>query len=782
MHFGLAERYALEREVGRGGMATVFLARDIRHERAVAIKVLNPDLAGVVGAARFAREIRLAAQLIHPHILPLLDSGEVPGEGRTPSHLWFAMPFVAADSLRTRLSREQQLPMGEAVRIAAEVADALDYAHRQGFVHRDIKPENVLLQDGHALVTDFGLGRAIEEAGGGSLTRTGQVLGTPAYMSPEQATGGASLDGRADIYSLGCVLYEMLAGEPPFTGPTAASIMAKALTGGPPKVSVTRPMAADLEPILARALAPLPADRYATARDLLGALTSAPPSASRVVGKNRPRVARRWALPLAVAALLALVGGWFGWSKGLFPAQGDPGAGDTPVIAVLPLESVSDEPADQMFANAIHVQLIDELNSTGAFVVLNRRAMAEYEGSTETPSAIARELRATHVVDATVTIADGMVRISPHLYDRDGHSLWGQAYVRPKADFLNLQAEVARAISGEIRSLLEPDWGRLVTRASVDTVALNLYSRGVSLFEEGGPLRTVPHDSADVLRVEGIRLLEQATMVAPDFTLAWAYLARARHWRASDAPDVLSDSLYPLALDAANRAIALDSMEALAWAAKGWVLMRTWRFDEAVAAYQKAHDLRFPGINWDLGYLYIALGRPHDAAEAFNAALVEDPKSVNLRAQLAEFLACAGEYDRAFDRADPSVISSLGMHGRTARARILVRQGRFSDAVQEYEARVRPDEIPPPLMAYAVARSGDPDRARDLVGIRRSAGVSDVADYLATADTTSLLEYLRTLADRRDQALIGLRCWQVYPDLMGIPEARAIIESLGLPG
>src|SRR5947207_4640126 len=226
----LADRYTIERELGRGGMATVYLAQDLKHHRKVAIKVLRPELAAALGPERFLREINTAARLNHPHILPLHDSGEA------DEFLYYVMPYVEGATLRERLAREGQLPLAESLQIAREVADALSYAHNHDVVHRDIKPENILLEAGHAVVSDFGIARAITAAAAGNLTETGIALGTPGYMSPEQGAASGRVDERSDIYSLGCVLYEMLAGEPPYTGPSAQIVMAKRLTDPVPSV------------------------------------------------------------------------------------------------------------------------------------------------------------------------------------------------------------------------------------------------------------------------------------------------------------------------------------------------------------------------------------------------------------------------------------------------------------------------------------------------------------------------------------------------------------------
>src|SRR5262249_21795784 len=264
----LADRYRIERELGQGGMATVYRAHDLRHDREVAIKVLHPDLGAALGADRFLAEIRTTARLQHPHILPLLDSGDA-GEGL----LYYVMPLATGETLRTRLERERQLPIEDTVRIAREVADALGHAHGHGIVHRDIKPENILLQGGHALVADFGIALALQQAGGARMTQTGLSLGTPQYMSPEQAMGEKQLDARADLYALGAVGYEMLTGEPPFTGATVQAIVAKVLSERPvPPSTVRDTVPPPVEAAILKCLAKVPADRFATAADFVAAL------------------------------------------------------------------------------------------------------------------------------------------------------------------------------------------------------------------------------------------------------------------------------------------------------------------------------------------------------------------------------------------------------------------------------------------------------------------------------------------------------------------------------
>src|SRR5713101_6779201 len=279
----LAGRYAIERQLGAGGMATVYLARDLKHDREIALKVLRPEIAAALGAERFLQEIHISAKLDHPHILTLIDSGTA------DEFLYYVLPFVRGESLRDKLNREKQLGIEEALAITKQVASALDYAHRQGVVHRDIKPENILIQEGEAVLADFGIAFALREAGGPRLTESGLSLGTPQYMSPEQAAGDRQLDARSDVYSLAAVLYEMLAGEPPHTGPTVQAVIAKLLTERPTRIRTVRDTVPEgIDTAVAKALAKVPADRFGGAAEFAAALAASP--AEPTAGGRRRRV------------------------------------------------------------------------------------------------------------------------------------------------------------------------------------------------------------------------------------------------------------------------------------------------------------------------------------------------------------------------------------------------------------------------------------------------------------------------------------------------------------
>src|SRR5437016_1900421 len=376
-------------------MATVYLAQDLKHHRKVAIKVLKPELAAALGPERFLQEIEIAAGLTHPHILPLYDSGEATGL------LYYVMPYVEGESLRYRLAREKQLPLGDALQIAREVADALSYAHSHDAVHRDIKPENILFEAGHAVVTDFGIARAITAAGGEKLTGTGIAVGTPAYMSPEQAAASARVDERSDIYSLGCVLYEMLAGEPPFTGPSAESIVRQHLAAAPPQVSAMRAAVPPaIEQAIARALAKTPADRFATAAELVEAL-AAPAQRVRDTGRRTSRLA-------AAAGLFVL-----SRPHGTPALAGGTGRS----IAVLPFVNVSGARQEEYLSDGISEELIDALSKLPQLQVVARPSSFAFKGKNEDVRQIGQALQVATVLGGSVRRAANRLRVTAQLTD-----------------------------------------------------------------------------------------------------------------------------------------------------------------------------------------------------------------------------------------------------------------------------------------------------------------------------------------------------------------------------
>jgi serine/threonine-protein kinase len=422
--------YTVEREVGQGGMATVYLARDVKHARSVALKVLRPELATAVGGDRFPREIQIVAQLAHPHILPLHDSGETGGL------LYYVMPFVEGESLREKLAREGRLSLREAVRIIREVADALAYAHDRGIIHRDIKPDNVMLSGRHALVTDFGVAKAVSAAGADKLTTVGLALGTPAYMSPEQAMGETDLDARSDIYALGAMAYEMLAGEPPFNRATAQAVLSAHVLDAPPDITAKREdVPPALRDLIARCLAKEKAARWQSAEELLPVLeTVLTPSGGMTPTSTRPVKAvaapapapptlrsRRSVIIAGVAIVIGL-GGYGAWR--VLGAEELPGPNR---MAVLPITDVSG--ADAQLATAMHDQLIVALGRAPGVDVAPSSAMAVYRTAPKPAIEMAQELRVGAILEGNVFRAGNRMRITLQLTNpRTIDQIWSDMY------------------------------------------------------------------------------------------------------------------------------------------------------------------------------------------------------------------------------------------------------------------------------------------------------------------------------------------------------------------
>ena len=445
-----AQRYEIEREVGQGGMATVYLAKDLKHDRQVAVKVVRPELAAALGGDRFTREIHIIARLTHPHILPLHDSGEMGG------FLYYVMPFAEGQSLRERLQHGGQLPINDAVRVLREVVDALAYAHEHDIVHRDIKPDNVMLSGRHALVTDFGVAKAVSAAGGESLTTVGVALGTPSYMSPEQAMGESDIDHRSDIYAVGALAYEMLTGRPPFEKETAQAILSAQVMEQPEEITEKRPgVTPVLCEVIMRCLEKDRADRWQNAEEMLPLLEVAgTPSGGMTPTDTRPikglapekKRSRRMFIASA-AAVVALA------AVGAVQFLGGGGSEALERIAVLPIQDLSG--SDQVFVDAMHDQLINALAQSNVVGVVSRSAVMPYRGSTETTENIASALGVQALIEGTIFRDGNRMRINVQMVDPSTlRHLWTQTYERDVDDVLAVQSEVVEAIAQELGQTL----------------------------------------------------------------------------------------------------------------------------------------------------------------------------------------------------------------------------------------------------------------------------------------------------------------------------------------
>jgi TolB-like protein len=574
--------YEIERELGRGGMATVYLARDLRHGRPVALKLLRPELAVALGSERFQQEIHLAAGLQHPNILTVLDSG---GSGTL---LWFTMPFVQGESLRSHLDRERQLPVDEAVRMACEVADALGCAHSRGIVHRDIKPGNILLSGGHALVTDFGIAQSVDDKTADRLTESGMIVGTPAYMSPEQASGERNLDSRTDIYALGCVLYEMLAGEPPFSGPTAPSVAAKRLTDPVPAVSRVRDtVPAGVERALTRAMAKVPADRFASAADFADALRTGLSDRSGV----RPRKRSMFQWPIAGAAALLLLAGVFYLNRGSGP--GEP-AGPIP-LAVLPFRTFGAAGDSSVLAIGIPDAIITRLAGVRQMRLRPTSAVLPYAGKDADPSEIGRALAVRYLLTGTVQAAADRLRVSVQLVRAgDGSPLWGSHYDLARKDLLTLQDSIAERVSASLAVRLSADeHDRLYRRYTANPAAYEWYLRGRA---------QLAHVSEDSTKA-ALQAFARALALDSNYALAQAGLAMASadmHLRFASGPEVRMWG--ERAKKEAARALALDPNLAEAHLAKAAVSRKTdFDWEETIEESGRALALN---PNLDVAHYY----------------------------------------------------------------------------------------------------------------------------------------------------------------------------------
>ena len=621
----LAGRYEFERKIGQGAFATVYLARDARHERRVAVKVLNADPASEIGELRFIREIRLLARLQHPNILPLHDSGHV------DALLYYVMPYVSGETLRARMDRERQLPIDAAVCIAREAADALGCAHAQSIVHRDIKPENILLSGGHAIVADFGIARAIDIAGVRQLTRSGMGgAGTPAYMSPEQLMGDGEIDGRSDIYSLACVLFEMLTGKPPFQGKDG---FARRFTGPPPSPSSLRSdLPAWLETIVVKALARSPGDRYATAAELVRTLSlSGSPSAASFPGSAETRESHQ-RVPVAVEPEL---------KKSPAVTATRVRELDQPSIGVLPFANMSADPANEYFSDGITEDILGALARIPTLKVAARSSSLALKGKSLNIAEIGKQLNVKTVLEGSVRRVGQRVRINVQLVSTaDGYHLWSERYDREVEDVFAIQDEIARTIVERLRvRLTRAQTEALGKRHTANVEAYELYLRGRHCWYRW---------NFSGMMEKAILHFEEALTKDPEYALAYHGLA--------DAYSILAlygflrpSEVMGKAMDAAKRAVELAPELAETHTSLGIVQLLGWHRADAELTLQEAIDLnpRYGLAHIFRAWLLSNIGRQTDALEAARIGQELDPLSPAMNAVAALVSYHGRKYDQA---------------------------------------------------------------------------------------------------------------------------------------
>jgi len=731
----LRDRYRREREIGRGGMSTVFLAQDLTNRRRVAIKVLDPELA-TIGAERFRKEVETAAGLTHPNILPLFDSGEV--EGR----LFYVMPYVEGENLRDRLDREGPLPIDEAVRIAREVAQALAYAHSLGVVHRDIKPENIMFMAGSAVVADFGVATALTADAGARITPTGVAVGTPCYMSPEQATGSAPVDGRTDVYGLGCVLYEMLAGSVPFNGPTPQVVLARQTIDAVPPIRTVRPTVPDaLEQVVLKALAKTPADRFATAGQLAEALRSRTPTAPDSVHDES--------------------------------------------IAVLPFTNLSSDPDTEYFSDGISEEIINTLAQLPGLRVAARTSSFVFRSRGLDLAEVGAKLKVATILEGTVRKSGSHLRITARLIKAsDGYNLWSERYDRELTDVFAIQDEIARAIAGRL-SVTFGDHGEGPPAAppTRNLDAYHLYLKGrYHLALRGLGLR------------KALESFGQAIALDPDYAAAHAGLGDA--WTLLGIHGVLPPrEVLPKARGAIQRALELAPDLAEAHCAAGTLkLVFDWDWPGAARDLRRSIELNprlVAGQYWLGIYLALVERRFDDAFTHVRRAIDLDPLAALPLAHLGIVLMAAGRHAEAIEPLQKATVLTptvyvpfLYLGGA------LNYLGRPGEAVPVLEtAASMSGRQPITLASLAVSfaylgRGGDAEAIHQelLARARREYVQSSV--LAITAATIGRMDEAFALLERgceeRDGVLVYARAYPSFAGLLNDPRMLEVYRKVGL--
>jgi len=728
---GLADRYVIERQLGQGGMAVVYLAHDVRHDRRVALKVLRPELGAVLGAERFLAEIKVTANLQHPHVVPLFESGEANGL------LYYVMPYVEGESLRDRLARDRQLPIDEALHIAREIADALSYAHSLGVVHRDIKPENVLLAGGHALVADFGIARAVSVAGGQRITETGLAVGSPGYMSPEQATAEPQLDARSDVYSLACMLYEMLAGELPWTGPTAQSILARRFTDPMPSLRAAREtVPAHVEDAIRRALARAPADRFASASAFADALSKP------VAAQPRPRS-----------------------------------------VAVLPFLNLSADPENEYFADGITEDVIAQLAKIRALDVISRTSVMPFKGRQQGLREIAAQLQVATPLEGSVRRAGDRVRIVAQLIDAaTSQHLWAETYDRQLTDIFAIQMEVALHIAAALKAELSPDErARIGREPTSDLRAYQLYLKGRHSFIR----------FTDEGMRQAIRYFEEAIALDPRYALAYANMAMA-FMELGESGALNPDEAYPRARAAAAQALTLDPELGEAHCTVAYAKF-VCDFDWSGAEEEFKRALELGPSSADTYDLY---GRLCQSLERFDEAIVMLQRAQELDplahpTDVATAFLRAGRYDEALEAASRAITLSPGIaRGHSALGWAHFKKGRIDEGLAALERAVAlspGDTIWLGQLGEAYALAGKGDRAREILrDLEEHSKKRYVAPYHMAYVYTGLgeqdraMDCLEKAYEQRAGAVYGIKGSFLFAPLRSHPRFEALLRRMHL--
>ena len=761
----LAPDYRLERILGAGGSATVFLAADLRHDRQVAIKVLHHELAATVGAERFVREIRVAARLTHPNIVPLLDSGKT---GDAP---YYVMPFIEGESLRARLDRGERLSLDEAIALVTEIADALEYAHAAGIVHRDIKPENILLLRGHAVVADFGIARALRQASEvshGTTTTGGMVLGTPAYMSPEQAVGETEIDGRSDVYSLAIVFFEMLSGTLPFSAPTAQGLIAKRFVERAPRLSSrVAGIPTPVDDAVAAGLALDPAERPSGANAFARLL---------VAGRDLTTSA---AMPLPVVGAAPTLTG-ASTTKTLGIAT-DP---SLPSVAVLPLTNLSSDPENEFLSDGITEEIISTLSRLRTIRVAARASSFAFKADRPSVQDVAQKLGVTNVLDGSVRRAGNRIRVATELVDATtGFTVWSDRFDRSFDNIFEIQDEIASAVADALSATLVRESGPW-TREAVTGPAYEHYLRG----------RYALNKRTEAELRSAAEFFTAAAEEQPDYPLAYAGLA--------DALLLLgvygtrpSAEVFPPAREAIDKALALDPSLGDGYATLGAMLaLYDWDWKKASDTFRRAAALspRSPTMwQWRAMHHLLPQGRLDDARASIDRARSLDPLSMAIATSVGVVYHLSGDSAGAvralrrameIDAAFPMSYYFLGG--------VLRDMGDTAGAIEAFHTAIAKSGGTPEMtagLAQAHARAGDVARARELAGaLAATAEKRHVPHALmaqvsaALGDVEPAVQALERAASAREPEVVLLGVRPVYAPLRSDPRFQAIRQRVGV--